>query len=88
MSIKNSPDSPHNFSPGRRPTRIKVNNPRPPIEQNSVEKDLEIIHSQMEDAAFEKLWDEGSTLTTAEAIDLALKETTLSTSGGKSNLKI
>lgn len=59
--------------------RIKINNPRPPVEQNSVEKDLKIIHSQMEDAAFEKLWDEGSKLTTAEAIDLALKETTLST---------
>ena len=56
--------------------RIKINNPRPPVEQNSVEKDLEIIHSQMEDAAFEKLWDEGSKLTTEEAIDLAMKETT------------
>ena len=54
--------------------RKEISNSRPPVEQNSVEKDLEIIHSQMDDAAFEKLWDEGSKLTTEEAIDLALKE--------------
>lgn len=54
--------------------RKEISNPRPPVEQNSVEKDLEIIHSQIDDAAFEKLWDEGSKLTTEEAIDLALKE--------------
>ena len=55
--------------------RKEISNPRPPVEQNSVEKDLVSIHAQVDDATFEKLWDEGSKLTTEEAIDLALEKT-------------
>ena len=56
--------------------REKISNPRPPVEQNSVEKDLEIIHSQMDDAIFDELWSEGGKLTLERAIALALEETT------------
>ena len=54
--------------------REKIGDPRPPVEQKSVEKDLATIHARVDDATFEKLWNEGSKLTTEEAIDLALKE--------------
>ncbi|HSG44894.1 MAG TPA: tetratricopeptide repeat protein, partial [Anaerolineales bacterium] len=56
--------------------REKIGDKRPPVEQGSVDKDLEIIHSEMDDVTFDKLWKEGSKLTTEEAIDLAMKETT------------
>jgi len=54
--------------------REKIGDQRPPVEQDSVNKDLEIIHSQVDDATFEKLWEEGKKLTYEEAIKLALKE--------------
>ena len=56
--------------------RESVKNLRPPAEQRDVEKDLATIHAQMDDATFDKLWNEGSKLTIKEAIDLAMKETT------------
>ena len=49
---------------------------RPPIEQASVEKDLAVIHAQLDDQTFERLWNEGRILTLEQAIALALEEST------------
>lgn len=54
--------------------REKISDHRPPLEQESVEKDLAVIHSQMDDKTFEKLWNEGSRLTDEEATALAIKD--------------
>jgi len=54
--------------------RGPINDPRPPAEQRDVDKDLATIHAQMDNATFEKLWEEGKKLTYEEAIKLALKE--------------
>ena len=55
-------------------TRVKINYPRPPIEQASVERDLAMIHSQISDAAFEKASESGKSMTTEQAVALALDE--------------
>ena len=46
------------------------------FEQSSMGKVLATIHTQIDNATFEKLWNEGVKLTIDEAIELALKETT------------
>lgn len=56
--------------------RDDIGDHRPPVEQGSVDKDLATIHAQVNDETFDKLWNEGSKLTTEEVIKLAMKETT------------
>jgi predicted ATPase/class 3 adenylate cyclase len=51
-----------------------IKNLHPPAEQRDVEKDLETIHAQMDDATFAKLWENGSMLSLEQAIALALEE--------------
>jgi len=53
--------------------RESVKNLRPPAEQRDVENDLATIHTQVDDATFEKIRSEGSKLSLEQAIDLALK---------------
>jgi predicted ATPase/class 3 adenylate cyclase len=47
---------------------------RPPVEQDSVERDLQVIHSQLDEAAFNRAWDEGSVMTLDQALAVALDE--------------
>jgi len=47
---------------------------RPPVEQGSVDKDLAVIHSELDDNEFEKLSAKGRTMTEEQAIALALEE--------------
>jgi hypothetical protein len=54
--------------------REKIADPRPPVEQACVERDLEVIHSGMNDSDFSRLCAEGQQLTVDEAVALALKE--------------
>jgi tetratricopeptide (TPR) repeat protein len=54
--------------------RDQMGDHRPPIEQASVEKDLAVIHSKIDDIAFTRLSVEGRTMTTEQAIVLALEE--------------
>lgn len=53
--------------------REKIGDHRPPVEQGSVEKDLAIIHSKVNDDEFEKLSSNGRTMTVEQAIALALE---------------
>jgi predicted ATPase/class 3 adenylate cyclase/DNA-binding CsgD family transcriptional regulator len=53
--------------------REKVNDHRPPIEQASVEKDLAVIHSKLNDAEFADSSAEGRAMTVKQAIALALE---------------
>jgi predicted ATPase/class 3 adenylate cyclase len=55
--------------------RDKIGEHRPPVEQNSVEKDLAVIRSKVSDEEFAKFSEEGRLLTTEQAIALALAET-------------
>ena len=43
--------------------REKIGDHRPPVEQASVEKDLEVVHSKVDDAEFTRLSIEGRTMT-------------------------
>jgi len=54
--------------------REKVGDPRPPVEQASVERDLEVIHSDLNDSDFARLSAEGQSMTVDEAVALALDE--------------
>jgi tetratricopeptide (TPR) repeat protein len=54
--------------------REKIGDHRPPVEQASVERDLEVIHSHLNDSDFASLSAEGQTMTVEEAITLALEE--------------
>jgi len=54
--------------------REKINDRRPPVEQASVEKDLAVIYSKLDDVEFANLSVEGRTLTLEQAIALALEE--------------
>ena len=54
--------------------REKIGDHRPPVEQNSVERDLTVIHSQLDDAEFAKLSGVGHAMTTEQAIALALEK--------------
>jgi len=53
--------------------REELGDHRPPVEQASVEKDLTVIHSKLDDAEFAKLSAIGRTMTTEQAIALALE---------------
>ncbi len=54
-------------------TREKMGDHRPPVEQASVEKDLAVIHSKIDDAEFTRLSAEGRTMSVEKAIALALE---------------
>jgi tetratricopeptide (TPR) repeat protein len=54
--------------------REKIDDRRPPLEQASVDKDLEVIHSRVNDAEFAKLSAEGRGMTTEQAIAFGSKE--------------
>jgi tetratricopeptide (TPR) repeat protein len=54
--------------------RGKMGDPRPPVEQASVERDLDFVHSRLNDSDFARLSTEGKRLTVEEAVALALKE--------------
>jgi tetratricopeptide (TPR) repeat protein len=55
-------------------TRAKFNYPRPPVEQAEVDRDLAMIHSQISDTALEEACESGKSMTTEQAIALALDE--------------
>jgi hypothetical protein len=54
--------------------REKIGDHRPPVEQNSVERDLAVIHSKIDDAEFTRLSADGRTMTFEQAIALALED--------------
>ncbi len=54
--------------------REKIRDHRPPVEQTSIEKDLAVIHSKLDDTEFENAYNTGRTLTVEQAIALALEE--------------
>lgn len=54
--------------------RDKMGDRRPPVEQNSVEKDLSIIRAKLSNETFTSLYAEGQAMTTEEATALALQE--------------
>jgi tetratricopeptide (TPR) repeat protein len=47
---------------------------RPPVEQDSVARDLETIHSQLDEASFHQAWEAGAAMTLDQALALALDE--------------
>jgi hypothetical protein len=51
-----------------------VGDPRPPVEQVSLERDLNLTHSRLNDSEFARLFMEGKSLTLEEAVALALEE--------------
>lgn len=53
--------------------RDQIGDHRPPLEQASVERDLEVVHSRLNEAEFENLSREGGAMTPEQAIALALK---------------
>ena len=53
--------------------RDQIGDHRPPLEQASVERDSAVIHSTLNEAAFEKLSREGRAMTTEQVIALALE---------------
>jgi predicted ATPase/class 3 adenylate cyclase len=55
--------------------REKIGDYRPPVEQLSVERDLAVLRSHLDDPTFEMLWREGGSLTQDQAIMLALSST-------------
>jgi predicted ATPase len=54
--------------------RGKMGDPRPPVEQASIERDLDLVHSRLNDSDFVRLSGEGQRLTVEEAVALALEE--------------
>jgi len=54
--------------------REKIGDQLPPVEQNSVERDLAVIHSRLNDEEFASLSANGHTMTLEQAIALALDE--------------
>lgn len=54
--------------------RDEIGDQRPPVEQNSIERDLAVIHSEIEDDEFMKLSADGQAMTVEQAIALALEE--------------
>jgi hypothetical protein len=53
--------------------RDEIGDQRPPVEQNSVERDLAVIHSELSDTEFENFSRQGYTMTMEQAIALALE---------------
>jgi hypothetical protein len=54
-------------------TREAIDDPRPPVEQADVDRDLEVIHTQLDDTTFEAERAAGRKMTIDEAIECALK---------------
>ena len=54
--------------------RAKINDQRPPVEQGSVDKDMEIIKSQLTEKEIDEFSEKGRTMTTEQAITLTLEE--------------
>jgi predicted ATPase len=54
--------------------RGKMGDPRPPVEQASVERDLAVIRSKVDESEFANFSAEGRTMTVEQAIALALEE--------------
>ena len=54
--------------------REEIRDPRPPVELASVKRDLEVIHSRLNDSYFARLSTERQRLTVDEAVGLALEE--------------
>ncbi len=54
--------------------RLKGGDLRPLVEQSSVERDLQEIHSQLDEPIFARAWSEGSAMTVDQALALALEE--------------
>lgn len=52
----------------------KLGDHRPPVEQNSVERDLAVIRSKVDESEFANFSAEGRTMTVEQAIALALDE--------------
>jgi predicted ATPase/class 3 adenylate cyclase len=52
--------------------RDKIGDHRPPVEQASVDNDLVVIHSQLDEAAFEKAYQTGCVMTLEQAVAYAL----------------
>jgi hypothetical protein len=52
--------------------RLKGGDLRPPVEQSSVERDLQAIHSQLDEAIFNTARDEGSAMSLDQALAFAL----------------
>jgi len=53
--------------------REKMADPRPPVEQASIERDVAIIRSKIDDAEFTRLLGDGQAMTVEQAIDFALQ---------------
>jgi len=53
--------------------RVNMDNQNPPVEQASIEKDLAVIHSKVDDTQFADLFAKGRALTTEQAIGIALR---------------
>ena len=54
--------------------RAEIGDHRPPVEQNSVERDLAVIHSKLDETEFANLSAEGRAMTVEQAIALAVEE--------------
>ena len=54
--------------------RVRSGDLRPPVEQSSVERDLERIRSQLDETAFNRAWDEGAAMTLDQALAIASDE--------------
>ena len=54
--------------------RDKIGDHRPPVEQASVERDLVVIHSNLNDSDFARLSSQGQAMTIEEAVNLALEK--------------
>jgi predicted ATPase/class 3 adenylate cyclase len=53
--------------------RGKLGDPRPPVEQASVQRDLEVIHSRLDDSDFDRLSSKGRSMSVEQAVALALE---------------
>jgi non-specific serine/threonine protein kinase len=53
--------------------RERIDDQRPPVEASSVEKDLAVIRSSLNDTEYKNLFAEGSSMTTEQVIALALE---------------
>lgn len=54
--------------------RDKIGDHRPPVEQDSIERDLAVIHSRLNDSDFARLSTEGQAMTVEKAVALVLEE--------------
>jgi hypothetical protein len=53
--------------------RVQIGDKRPSIEQNSVDRDLVVIHARIDDIEYARLSAEGCSMTVEEAMKLALE---------------